>query len=230
MNTPRPDDPTERHRALSHPRRVQLLRLLEEHADGLDATALAAATGLHPNTVRVHMDKLVVAGLVRSETVHAGGRGRPPNRYLLEETASDESRYRLLSSMLASALATGEDGPSPIAEAAGRRWGRQLIAAPPADATAAAERDPTRAVTVLFDRLGFAPAPEDDRIVLHACPYRELAREHPDVICGLHLGLLRGALDVQGRQAADGWLEPFVTPTRCHAGLLSSDPRAEERS
>jgi predicted ArsR family transcriptional regulator len=221
---------TARHRALAHPSRLRLLELLEAHPEGLEATTLAEAVGLHPNTVRLHLDKLVEAGLALAETIHPGGRGRPPTRYRTAEAGPDEDGYRLLSSVLATALATGEDAPVPAAEAAGRRWGRELATGPStAGSTPGSDRDPTEAVTGLFDRLGFAPEVEGDRIVLHACPYRELARAHPEVICGAHLGLLRGALAVHGHPESDGWLQPFVTPTRCHAGLAGPDTPTEDR-
>ena len=68
--------------------------------------------------------------------------------------------------------------------------------------------------TEVFDRMGFDPelAAESEpsaslsadseqvlgreRVIrLHACPVRDLARAHPEVGCGLHLGLLQGLLD-----------------------------------
>jgi predicted ArsR family transcriptional regulator len=205
-----------RHRALAHPSRARLLERLEQAADGLGAADLAAATGLHANTVRVHLDQLVAAGLVTTSQLHGRGRARPPTWYRAATARSEAADYRLLSAMLASALQSDRTGPSPAAEAAGRRWGRELLAAAP---TAADDPDPAGPITALFERLGFAPRDEDDHLALVACPYRELAREHPDVICGLHLGILRGAAEASDVPADQAWLQPFVTPTRCHAGV-----------
>jgi predicted ArsR family transcriptional regulator len=212
--------PTARHRALAHPSRVELIEVLRRAPEGLGVTELARASELHPNTVRVHLDKLTEVGLVTGETIRSGGRGRPWVRYRASEPP-DEDRYRLLSSMLADALSDGDrDGPSPAAEAAGRRWGRRLPAtSSQSGGVSGPRRSAPEAVTVLFEQLGFAPAREDDRIVLHDCPYRELAAQHPDVICGAHLGMLRGAVDAHGAAGDDAWLDPFVTPTRCVAGL-----------
>jgi predicted ArsR family transcriptional regulator len=229
--------PATPHRALAHRSRVRLLDLLRGAPDGLDLAELARRSDLHPNTVRVHLDKLVEAGLVAGEPVRRGGRGRPAIRYRAAPVP-DEDGYRLLSAMLASALSPGPDGgPSPAAEAAGRRWGRHLAASRSADpgATSAGPTgpadevapSPTReaaAIRELFALLGFAPAPDGERLVLHDCPFRPLARQHPDVVCGLHLGLLRGALDAHGASGDDAWLDPFVTPTRCVAGLTMAGP------
>jgi predicted ArsR family transcriptional regulator len=223
---------TARHRALAHSSRVQLIEALRGAPEGLGVTELAGESGLHPNTVRVHLDRLTEVGLVTGETIRSGGRGRPWVRYRASEPP-DEDRYRLLSSMLADALSDGDrDGPSPAAEAAGRHWGRRLPApSRQPDAVSGPRRSAPEAVTVLFEQLGFAPAREDDRIVLQDCPYRELAAQHPDVICGAHLGMLRGALDAHGASGDDAWLDPFVTPTRCVAGLTARPrPDTEEPS
>jgi predicted ArsR family transcriptional regulator len=216
--------PTARHRALAHPSRVQLFEMLQERPEGLGVTELARRSGLHPNTVRVHLDKLTEAGMVAGEPVRLGGRGRPSIRFRATEPPEGD-RYRLLSSMLAAALTDGDrDGPSPAAVTAGRRWGQHHAAASQPAA-------PAQAATVVFDQLGFAPARDGDRIVLHECPYRDLAAQHPDVICGLHLGLLRGVLDGHGASGDDAWLDPFVTPTRCVAGLTARPtPETEEHA
>jgi predicted ArsR family transcriptional regulator len=218
--------PTTPHRALAHRSRVHLLDLLRDAPDGLDVTELAQRSSLHPNTVRAHLDKLVDAGLVAGETVRRGTRGRPSVRYRATPLP-DEDGYRLLATMLASALSSGtHDGPSPAVEAAGRRWGHHLVASRPAAERAGAEAAP-QAVRELFAKLGFGPVADGGQLVLHDCPYRALARQHPDVVCGLHLGILRGALDEHGGSGGDAWLDPFVTPTRCVAGFgVTGSPQA----
>jgi predicted ArsR family transcriptional regulator len=86
--------------------------------------------------------------------------------------------------------------------------------------------EPAAAVRHLFGELGFAPEPVGEQLVLHACPYRPLARRHPDVVCGVHLGLLRGAVEAHGGDSDAAWLRPFVSPTRCTAGL---SPTTDDR-
>ncbi len=211
-------DAAARHRALAHPRRHQVLELLKNAPDGLDAAELARLSGLHPNTIRVHLATLGTAGLVEGAPFRGGGRGRPSIRYRATDPA-DEDGYRLLSAMLATAIGTGDrDGPSPRAEAAGRHWGRHL-ATSRAEGTTEPERSVLEAVTVIFRLLGFATTHEEDRIVLDVCPYRELGEQYSDVICGLHLGMLRGIIDAHGSSGDAAWLEPFVAPSRCVAGL-----------
>jgi predicted ArsR family transcriptional regulator len=215
------------HRALAHASRVRVLELVREAPDGTGVTDLAARTGLHPNTVRSHLAQLTGAGLVHGEPVRGGTRGRPAIRYRVSSAGEDDG-YRLLAEMLASALTTGDhDGSAPPAEAAGRRWGRRLAGDRRGTSDEAADgTEPAAAVRHLFGELGFAPEPVGEQLVLHACPYRPLARRHPDVVCGVHLGLLRGAVEAHGGDGDAAWLRPFASPTRCTAGL---SPTTDDR-
>ncbi|MDG4862278.1 hypothetical protein P8605_29455, partial [Streptomyces sp. T-3] len=70
-------------------------------------------------------------------------------------------------------------------------------------------------------RMGFdpeqAPAPAGtERVLLHACPYRDMARHRPEVVCAVHQGVLDGLLEGTGTEAE---LRPFVGPELCHADL-----------
>ena len=67
----------------------------------------------------------------------------------------------------------------------------------------------------LLGEIGFAP--EQDRckagrVRLTRCPLLDAAREHPEVVCAVHLGLVRGALDNLGRDPAGTELIPFAEP------------------
>ncbi|MGN6272054.1 MAG: helix-turn-helix transcriptional regulator [Protaetiibacter sp.] len=60
--------------------RINLLHALQT-GGALTVDELAEQTGLHPNTAREHLHRLVAVGLVRSEPVLRGTRGRPVLRY-----------------------------------------------------------------------------------------------------------------------------------------------------
>jgi hypothetical protein len=51
-----------------------------------------------------------------------------------------------------------------------------------------------------------------------------LARARPDVVCGVHRGLLRGTLDALGEPDAEVGLHPFVEPRVCHARISTRAP------
>jgi predicted ArsR family transcriptional regulator len=60
--------------------RINLLHALQTRG-ALTIDELAEATGLHPNTAREHLQRLVAVGLVRSQPILRGARGRPMLRY-----------------------------------------------------------------------------------------------------------------------------------------------------
>jgi len=136
--------------------------------------------------------------------------------------AGDEPGYKLLAQILASYLTGTARDPSAAAEEAGNAWGHYLTekAEPFARLTAA---QATQRIQALFQELGFAPEvrAEGDRqrILLHRCPFRETAETTPEVVCAVHLGLLRGALDEIGAPLEATLLEPFVEPSLCVAHM-----------
>lgn len=70
-------DNTTIHRALGDRSRIKLLRALRTSDRALDAPELAAAVGLHPNTVRSHLAILEDAHLVTRSADRRHARGRP---------------------------------------------------------------------------------------------------------------------------------------------------------
>ena len=54
---------------------------------------------------------------------------------------------------------------------------------------------------------------------MQPCPFLELARRHEEVVCPIHLGLMRGALSELGARTTATKLEPFVRPELCVAHL-----------
>jgi hypothetical protein len=42
-----------------------------------------------------------------------------------------------------------------------------------------------------MDDLGFRPVADERRIILRRCPFGDLAKEQRQVICGVHLGILK---------------------------------------
>jgi len=46
-----------------------------------------------------------------------------------------------------------------------------------------------------------------------------VAEEHREIVCGVHLGLMRGVLAEQSAPVAAERLEPFVEPNLCIAHL-----------
>jgi predicted ArsR family transcriptional regulator len=216
------------HRALASQARARLVEVLRREPD-LDAATIGARLGLHVNTVRAHLGVLEDAGLVHSVTEGRGRPGRPRLLYRAAEeeaTASaltDDRGYRFLAAVLASYLGATEPDSAAAAERAGMAWGRFVIEKPAPYSTL----DPADAVerlVAMLQEFGFAPEVEEElpgapRVVLHRCPFLEVAREHQEVVCSVHLGLMRGALDELGVGVGVEDLIPWARPDACVSNL-----------
>ena len=191
------------------PRRAQIVSVLEGAPEGLDASELGRRVGLHPNTVRWHLDVLARAGLVTSAAEGRGAPGRPRRLYRLVPARDD---YRSLASVLVATLAADEAGPDACARA-GRDWGVAL-----ADGLAGRD-DPVGAVTGILAEHGFEPEASAAAITMRRCPFLELAKTSPAVVCAVHRGLIDGALRTLGSPLTVAALEIFPRPDACVAHL-----------
>lgn len=212
-----------RARALAVSSRRRLLEVLRSSPAPLDAEQLAAAVDLHVTTTRHHLGTLERAGLIEHAAERGGRPGRPRMLYSATPDLAADG-YRTLAHVLAAELEDDPDAGRRRAERAGRRWAGQFHPGDDGGAPDAA----LATVTALFDRLGFAPRREDDgprrRLLLDACPFRDIARAHREVVCTMHLGLLRGVLDRAGAASAEAELRPFVEPELCVAELRFPRP------
>ena len=204
--------------------------LSEEQGPGIpefDVPELAARSGLHPNTVRFHLKVLVDAGLADCRPHPRGGSGRPRLVFTATTPGSVNQHphgYHLLAEILAGYLATNDTIPLELAEEAGRAFARRhrLPTRPFADMSA---DEAVRRVVAMFAELGFEPELDRDgsqhRIRLHACPFHAVARKHPAVVCGMHLGLLKQTLADLDAPVETVGLEPFVRTHLCIAHLAT---------
>ncbi|QNN55178.1 helix-turn-helix domain-containing protein [Nocardioides mesophilus] len=214
------------------PTRARVLALLQDTAGPMTAAAAAERLGLHVNSARFHLDALALDGMVRRNREKRSTPGRPKVLYAAVADAPHVAHrsYRLLAEILSGALADRLPEPAVSAEEAGRAWGRHLTGPPPAE-DAVDRHDGTDAlasVVASMGRFGFDSHVVDDqdsfRLEVSHCPFLEVAAEHLDVVCSVHLGLIRGALEQSGAGVTAGTLEPLVEPSRCIAHLVRGAP------
>lgn len=235
--------------------RERVLALVREHDGAVDAVELASQMGLHVTTVRFHLDALCDEHAIVRTRMNRPGRGRPRTGYRVVEERVD---YRTLAEILAMELGQTEETRGRRAQQAGQKWAAR-IAVPQETGTDVAQGSSAADAGDVLDRaavnttaafkwMGFSPElvaaektppPADRRLTpgrerpirMHACPVRDLARSRPEVVCGMHLGLLQGLLDrsaadeglpKSARRALRAHLEPFVEPELCVATLLTS--------
>ena len=210
--------------------RSDVLDLLRAAEGPLGVREVAARMGLHQNTVRFHLEALVEAGLAVREAEDRETPGRPRIGYRATADAPNgRRRYRLLAEMLTTLIAGTMPSPSKAAEEAGREWGSYLTEQPPPYQRLTAEESMAK-LSAIMTEIGFAPQPEADaggryQLRLLQCPFREIAQQHREVICALHLGLMRGALTTMRAALTADRLDPFVEPSLCVAQLTArQDP------
>ncbi len=183
---------------------------------------LATTTSLHPNTVREHLGTLVRAGLAARTREQPHGRGRPAWMYEATSAVSEAAEYAALAVVLSSVIARTSAQPDVDARIAGEDWGRDL--ARRQGATATTPESARELAVDLLDDLGFAPLLEPSApssVRLTRCPLLEAARSNPRIVCNVHLGMLRGALDAYDADPTGSDLVPFAEPGAC---LLTVPP------
>ena len=218
-------DPLPVFKALGDDTRFAIYQELTQSPAPRSASELAERLGLHPNTVRPHLDRMREAGLVEVEPIHRGTVGRPQLRYSLVPGAPglgfDPPAHTLLAGLLA-ALAEQLGGDGLDAANLGRRWG--------SDATGRRQsgRGCLAALVAELDRLGFDPVESEVggggtdrrrvRVDFLHCPFRELAEAYPELVCSLHRGIVEGVVG-NGTRAGQttGMVEDFRT-------LVDRDP------
>jgi predicted ArsR family transcriptional regulator len=172
-----------------------LFGLLGELRRPAGTDELAGSLGLHPNGVRLHLERLWEAGLLeRVRTRQA--RGRPRDMWSLNPAARARTQpqhaYADLGRWLPRAISPGRNSLRAV-EATGREVGRAMAR----DAGEGAAEEAMHATLV---SMGFAPARRIEAsgaltYELCNCPYRDAVRENQPVVCTLHRGITRGLLD-----------------------------------
>jgi predicted ArsR family transcriptional regulator len=210
--------------------RAKVLDLLRAAGAPLGVRQVADRAGLHANTARFHLDALVEAGLAARAPLARSGPGRPSTAYwAVEGGAAGRRRYRLLAEMLSSLIAGVMPEPGQAAAEAGREWGRYLTEQPAPYRRLDADEAVGR-LTATLEEIGFAPEPAAGgtqyQLRLRQCPFREVAQNHQEVVCSLHLGLMQGALARMRAPVTADRLQPFAEPSLCIAYLTASPDSA----
>lgn len=208
--------------------RARTLEVLHDAGRPVGVQEIAGLVGLHVNTARFHLDGLVGAGLAVRTKESRREPGRPRVVYSAEPGGRQvgQRSYRLLSEILISFLAAAVAVPADAAIDAGRAWGRYLVDRPAPFQRVDADEAFARLTDILAE-IGFDPEPtgtgKKRQIRLHHCPFREVAKEHPEVVCSIHLGLMQGALTEMNAPLTTDRLEPFLEPALC-LGHLTAKP------
>ncbi|MFC8681259.1 winged helix-turn-helix transcriptional regulator [Microbacterium ureisolvens] len=187
--------------AISSYSRVEIMHLLQQRPQRPIAE-LVEATGLHANTVREHVQRLIDAGYVIAETERRTTRGRPRVLY--------------------SAATGAQEASSPVAvqraEAAARR-GDLLRRVYGSTTDAALGADALHQLDALVEDLGdagFDPLVDERELTvdLTPCPHAPTAA-HRGILCDVHVGLMDSVLAQAGGPLKVEGIAPSCDPTQC---------------
>lgn len=206
--------------ALQHDGRVERVTAARTRP-GRPAQRFRAVTGMDPAGARHYLllARLLVESL--ATTPYAAARAAEAGRAWGRIVAAGSA-----DSSAAGSVAGPADRPRrDIEPADGPRAGGGRADDPAALAGTDAPAGPLDRLVALLADLGFAPdgadgaADGDDLVRLRHCPFLELARQRPDVVCSIHLGLMQGALAQWGAAVTVNRLQPFAEPDLCTAHL-----------
>lgn len=210
-------------RTLGDNTRYAIYLELARAARPLGTAEIADALGLHTNTVRPHLDRMRDAGLVDVTTGGRGEVGRPQHRFSLAAEAPslglEPPTVPVLARMvlnMAERLQASSADAYAVGQAEGASRAVGYVSYPSA----------LEALVDDLDRLGFDPVvaegdvPGNAVVAFANCPFAPYAASHPDLVCGLHHGLVAGFVDAMG----DAEVAEFCSiahRTPCHVELTS---------
>lgn len=200
------------YRTLASLSRITLLYQMQQRG-AMTIAELAEAAGLHHNTAREHLHRLINDGFVTFEAEHRDIKGRPRLLYSAA-IAADWREGSIRAAKIGEALLRAE-------------LVRRMLPAGSPPSVPSPLRRQLDALDDHLDQTGFdAQFAADGRHVhLHACPFADLVRDHPEV-CRVHFGLLRGVLDQAGGPLVAEELHPLAEPDTCTLDLSGTESAA----
>ncbi len=195
--------------AISSYSRVELLHLIQERPQRT-ITELVSATGLHPNTVREHLQRLIDDGYLVASPELRTTRGRPRVLY---------------------SVADGARASSPVqrrkVKAAAERGDlmRRVLPVAPAPSGAELSTEALHQVDALVEDLidaGFDPLVDETELTvdLTPCAQAEAQAGHREVLCRVHLGLMQSVLTEAGGPLSIDGMRSSCDPRECVVQLI----------
>lgn len=222
--------------ALADPLRSRLYELVRRAGRPVTRDEAAESAGISRSLAAFHLDKLVDRGLLTFEYARPEGRtgpgaGRPSKVYEPSDVEVNvsipERQYDVIGKLLVDSI-LAEPGQAARSEVAasvagdeGRRIGeevrRELRMRPPGT-----ERALAATADILRER-GYEPYPaEDGSLRLRSCPFHQVARHAPELVCRMNREFIQGIVRGIGNQTLEAALEP--TPGQCCV-VLRASPR-----
>jgi predicted ArsR family transcriptional regulator len=184
----------------------------------------AVAVGISPKLAAFHLDVLVEKGLLvasymRLSARRGPGAGRPSKVYKPSETEISVSipfrSYDIVGEMLLDALESSGEPLGGITDAARQRGTELGRRERPTRSFRSSSKNKSIDVTkAILTEHGYEPY-RDDRgdLWLHNCPFHQLAKRSPQLVCGLNHAFIEGLLSGLGGTTLQADLDP--RPGQC---------------
>jgi len=207
---------------LEEPTRRRLYEYVVGRSDPVSRDDAATALGIPRTTAAFHLDKLTEEGLLATCYERRSGRtgpgaGRPAKLYHRSdreiEISLPERQYAVAGRLLAAGIQDAEEtgiSPREAVNVRAREYGEVL-----------GHAGSGRPVDEVLAAHGFEPrADGEGGIALGNCPFRRLAEDYTQLVCGMNVHLLTGLLDAVGDTGLEARLDP--QPGHCCVRLVSS--------
>lgn len=194
--------------AISSYSRVEILHLLQDRPQRTIAE-LCEATGLHANTIREHLQRLIDGGYVVPQTERRTTRGRP--RVLYSAAGTEAGSSPVARRKVAEAARRGDLMRRVL------RVGNGGPLAP----------DAVHQLDALVEDLsaaGFDPLVDEDDLTVDLTPCTHAAADDEgrrSMRCAVHLNLMQSVLAEAGGPLAVDGMRPSCDPTQCVVQLIA---------
>ncbi len=195
---------------LSDPTRYYIYQHIAKRHNEVTVQEIADIFEIHPNVARLHLTKLEDVNMLVSETKKTGKGGRPSRLYRLSDDLIQLNfpyrDYQLLSKIaLETMFSLGEAGKTALFNT-GKLFGKEL--AEQHMKGLGGNQDSLsfdHKLSIIKDAsttAGFYPefvTSEDQSAIffkINNCPFKEIAFEHKEAVCGMHHEFLRGMFNV----------------------------------
>ncbi|MED3624663.1 helix-turn-helix transcriptional regulator [Neobacillus thermocopriae] len=193
---------------LSDPTRYYIYQYIIKSHKEVTVQEIADHFQIHPNVARLHLSKLEDVNMLISETKKTGKGGRPSRLYRLSNDVIQLyfpfRDYMLLSKVAIQTMLTLGDKGREALFITGKKFGMELIEQEKAKRKNGDELDFDEKLSILKNAAtlaGFYPEfevnGEKTKIFfrIYNCPFKEIAGEHPNIVCNMHQEFLKGMFE-----------------------------------
>ncbi|KMY43773.1 transcriptional regulator [Bacillus sp. FJAT-27916] len=191
---------------LSDPTRYYIYQYITRRHKDVSVIEVAELFDIHPNVARLHLSKLEDVHMLVSDTRKTGKGGRPRRFYRLSDELIQlnfpNRDYLTLAKMALETMIEMGDAGSEALYKTGEKFGKDMAF----QYAKTIDEDPQNLsfdhklaiLKEVSDKAGFSPEfviPPDQTDIqfkVFNCPFKELAADHQETVCGAHHAFIRG--------------------------------------